>query len=115
MVSGTVKSTVKDFERQPPGRADKNSILDTCVYNVGFSDGEVAELGANIIAECMYAQCDIEGNQYRIMDHKKDGQAVSKHDQEVTSDGKIYKQKTTRGWQLCIEWKAKFTSWKRTK
>ena len=34
-----------------------------------FSDDENAELGANIIAECMYAQCDIEGNQYRLIDH----------------------------------------------
>ena len=117
MVSGTVKSRVKDFEGQPIGKADKNPILDTRVYNVEFSDGEVVELGANIIADCMYAQCDIEGDQYRlidhIVDHRKDGQAVSKHDQEVTSGGKTYKQKTTRGWQLCIEWKDKSTSWER--
>ena len=63
MVSGTAKSRVKDFEGQHIGKVDKNPILDTRVYNVEFSDGEVAELGANIIAECMYAQCDIEGNQ----------------------------------------------------
>ena len=56
MVSGTVMSRVKNFEGQHIGMADKNPILDTRVYNVEFSDGEVAELGANIIAECMYAQ-----------------------------------------------------------
>ena len=28
-------------------------------------------------------------------------------------NGKSYKQKTTRGWQLCIEWKDKSTSWER--
>ena len=55
MASGTVKSRVKDFEGQPIGKADKNPILDTSVYNVEFSDGENAELGANINAECMYA------------------------------------------------------------
>ena len=69
MVSGNVKSRVKDFQGQPTGKADKNPILDTRVYNVEFSDGENAELGADIIAECMYAECDIEGNQYRLMDH----------------------------------------------
>ena len=63
MVSGTVKSRVKDLEGQLIGKADKNLILDTRVYNVAFPDDEVAELGANIISECMYAQCDIEGNQ----------------------------------------------------
>ena len=107
MVSGTVKSRVKGFEGQPIGEADKNPIVDTRVCIVEFSDGEVAELGANIIAEYMYAQCDIEGNQYRlidhIVDHRKDGQAVSKDNQEITLNGNTYKQKTTRGWQLCIE------------
>ena len=82
MVSGTVMSRVKDFERQPIGNADKNPILDTRVYNVEFSDGENAHLGANIIAECMYAQCDIEGNQHSLMDHildhRKDNNVVAK-------------------------------------
>ena len=44
MVSGTVKSRVKHFEGQPIGKADKNPILDTRVYNVQFSDGENTEL-----------------------------------------------------------------------
>ena len=74
-------------------------------------------MGANIIAECMYAQCDIEGNQYRLMDfivdHRKDNKAVCKDNQHATSNGKPYKQKTTRGWQLCIEQKDKSTSWER--
>ena len=109
MVSGTVKTSVKDFEGQLTGKADKNPILDTRVYNVEFSDGENAELGANIIMEWMYAQCDIEGSKYRLMDHiiahKKDINAVSKDNQNVTVNGKSYKQKTKRGWQLCIEWK----------
>ena len=48
MVSGTVKSRVNNFEGWPIGKADKNPILDTRVYNVKFSDGENAELGVNI-------------------------------------------------------------------
>ena len=38
---------------------------------------------------------------------------VSKGNQNVTVNGKSYKQKTTRGWKLCIEWKDKSTSWER--
>ena len=45
MVSGTVMSRGKDFVGQPIGKADKNPILNTRVYNVEFSDGENAELG----------------------------------------------------------------------
>ena len=35
-------SGVKDFEGHPIGKADKNPILDTSVYNVEYSDGENA-------------------------------------------------------------------------
>ena len=117
MVSGTVMSRVKDFVGQPIGKAHKNPFLDTRVYNVEFSDGENAELGANIIAECMYAQCNIKHNQYRLMDHivdqRKDNMVVCKDNQNVTVNGKSYKQKMTRGKQLCIEWKDKSTSLER--
>ena len=82
MISGMVKSRVKDFEGQPNGKADKNPILNTRVYNVEFSDGENEKLGASIIAGYMYVQCDIEGNQYRLMDHivahRKDNNVVCK-------------------------------------
>ena len=117
MVCGTVKSRVKDFKGQPIGRTGENPILDTRIYNVEISDGENAELRDNVIAECMYAQCDIEGKQYRLMDHivdhRKDNKVVCKDNQDVTLNGKNYKQKTTRGWQLCLEWKEKSTSWER--
>ena len=38
---------------------------------------------------------------------------VCKENQDVTANGKTYKQKKTRGQQLCIEWKDKSTSWER--
>ena len=101
----------------PLGKADKNPILDTRVYNIEFSDGENAKLRASIITECMYAQCDIEGNQCRLMDHivdhRKDNNVVYKDNQDVTVNGKGYRKKATRGWQLCIEWKDKSTTWGR--
>ena len=48
-----------------------------------------------------------------FVDHRKDGQVVSKDNQEITLNGKTNNQKTTRGWQLCMEWKDKSTSWER--
>ena len=48
-----------------------------------------------------------------IVDHRKDTNVGSKDNQNVTVSGKSYKQKTTRGWQLYIEWKDKSTSWER--
>ena len=90
-------SRVKDFEEEPIGKADNNPILDTRVRHVEFSDGENAELGANTIEESMYAQCDIEGNHCRLMNHIvdlwKDNDADSKENKIVTVDGKSYIQK----------------------
>ena len=61
------------------------------VYKVEFSDGKEVELGANIIAECMYTQYDIEGNQYRlidpIVDYKTSNNVVSKDNQTFILNG----------------------------
>ena len=46
------------------------------MYEVEFVDGSRTEFGANAIAENMYAQCDVDGNQFQLMDciinHRKD-------------------------------------------
>jgi hypothetical protein len=42
------------------GRANANSVLDTRTYEIDFLDGRSDEYTANVIAENMYAQCDIE-------------------------------------------------------
>ena len=41
------------------GRSKQNPILDKCFYKVESPGGEVTELAANIIAQLMYAQCDV--------------------------------------------------------
>ena len=84
MVSGTMKSQVKDHEGDPIGIANCNPILDTRVYEVEFTDGGQVELGGNVIEECMYAQCDVEGKRICLMeaiaDNKMTDAAVQKED-----------------------------------
>jgi hypothetical protein len=57
----------------------------------------------------MYAQCDTEGNQFKIMDciidHKKDGHALERADMYIKHESNKQVRKTTKGWQLCVEWK----------
>jgi hypothetical protein len=52
-------------------------MLDTRTYEIEFPYGRGDEYNVNVIAENMYAQCDIVGKQYNIMegiiDHKTDG------------------------------------------
>ncbi len=117
MTTGKVKRRKRDIDGNIKGTAHQNPILDTRTYEVEFPDGEVAEYAANAIAENMYAQCDLEGNQYLIMDsivdHKTDGHAVAFADRYVEVKGKKHLKKTTKGWHLCIKWKDGTTSWER--
>ena len=61
-------------------KSHSNPILDTIIYDVDFPDGTEKEFAANIIAQNMYSQCYVDGNQYLLMEgivyHKKDQTAV---------------------------------------
>jgi hypothetical protein len=65
----------------------------------------------------MYAQCDIEGRQYNLMegivDHKTDGHAVEPSDMNIKHGRNKKVRKTTKGWNLCVAWKDGTTSWER--
>ena len=97
------------------GRANKNSILDTREYVVKFEDGEEAALATNTIAQCMYAQCDPDGNQYvmfdSIVDFRRSTTALCYADQRVVNkDDHNFMRRLTAGWQLCIQLKDGSTS-----
>ena len=49
--------------------AYNNPILDKNIYHVEFDDGDIMELTANAITELMYSQCDIDGNQFLLLDN----------------------------------------------
>ena len=59
MTRGQVICQKHDADGNPVGRSNKNSILDTHLYEVEFPGEDMTELAANIIAESIYAQCDI--------------------------------------------------------
>jgi hypothetical protein len=97
------------------GRANANPMLDTRNYEIQFPDGRSDEYTANVIAENMYDQCDIEGSQFNLMegiiDHKTDGHAVSLADMYIKHGSNKKVRKTTKGWYLCVEWKDGTISW----
>jgi len=77
-------------------------------YAVEFSDGEATVYSANIIAQILFAQCDMEGNQFLLMpalvvDHKKDGHAVEIADGFVHRGSNRHRRITAKGWQLCVK------------
>ena len=116
--TGTVIGRKREHDGSIKGTANSNPILDTRTYEVQFPGGKVAEYSANVIAENMYAQCDLEGNQYLLMeaivDHRKDDDiAVSRENMYIQAGSNKNLRKTTKGWDLCVEWKDGSTTWER--
>ena len=89
--------------------ANTNPILDTRTYDVDFPNGNITEYSTNVIAENMFAQCNMEGNQFVLMaafvDHKKDSRAVEVAYRFIQKGSNRLRQVITKGWQLCVEWK----------
>ena len=117
MTTGKVKRRKRDTDGNIKGTKHRNPILDTRTYEVEFPGGEVAEYAANVIAENMWAQCDLEGQQHLLMDSivdfKTDGHAVKFADRYIVIRGKRHLRQTTKGWHLCVKWKDGTTSWER--
>jgi hypothetical protein len=108
----------RDAEGRPVGRSNTNPILDTRVYEVEFPDGTINEYAANILAEALYAQVDVDGNCYlllkEIIDHKKDSTALSKDEYSTWNphgSRNPSRKYTTKGWQLQCHWADGSTSW----
>jgi hypothetical protein len=112
--SGKVVRCKRDLDGTVRGRANAKSMLDTSTYEIEIHDGHSDEYTANVIAESMYAQCDIEGRQYNLMegivDHKTDGHAVEPADMYIKHGSNKKVRKTTKVWNLCVEWKDGTTS-----
>ena len=101
MLSAKVRGRKRASDGTFSGKANSNPILDTRIYEVEFSDGQTAELAANVIAQSMYAMCDTEGNQYLllegIVDHRKDDSAVERADMYVQRGSNRAAQENHKG------------------
>ena len=94
-------------------RSSKNPILDIHLYEMEFLGG-ITELTENIIAELMYAQCDIDGNEYLLLkgfiNHRKNCSALNVEDQRTVVKKWDTLRKSTVGWDICYKWKDGSTS-----
>ena len=65
----------------------------------------------------MYAQCDVDGNEYLLLDSfvdvQKDHTAISLDEQKSVHNGREYMRRTTIGWHVCCQWKDGSTSWEK--
>ena len=98
------------------GVRNNNPLLDSREYEVKCPDGATDTFTANLIAKNMMSQVDAEGNSYSILsaiiDHRSDGNTLSKDDAYIsTKTGKPKLRQTTPGWHLQVEWKDGTISW----
>ena len=80
------------------------------MYEIEYLDGTIEAISANIIAENLLSQVDEEGNRQLLMneiiDHRTNDDALQiGNDYYRTSTGTKRRKVTTRGWELCVEWK----------
>jgi hypothetical protein len=77
------------------------------------------EVTANKNAKCMYAQCDLGGNQYVLfdcfVDLNKSLTAISLTDQNTIVKGRPSKDCNTYGWKICCQWKDGSMTWESLK
>ena len=97
----------KDGNGDVAGSYDHNPFLNTLTYDVEFSDGEIKECLARVIAENMRSQVDEDGCNIQkldsIVDDRKDINAVDKSDMRLrTKSGQQRLRHTTSGWSLLI-------------
>jgi Reverse transcriptase (RNA-dependent DNA polymerase) len=113
-VSGRVIGRKRDQDGNLIGKSNRNTLLDTSLYDVQFEDGHVEAFSANVIAENLYEQMDSEGKSHRmideIIDHKKMADAINTHE-AYKVDGK--KRNTTKGWKICVPWRDGSMTWER--
>ena len=112
---GTVKQRSRDHDGRLIGKSNDNPLLATALYDIEFMDGVTEAYAANTIAEGIFAQVDDEGRRHLIfdgiIDHRKTQEAITGTQAKVNVRGKWHHRRTTKGWQLCVQWKDGTTSW----
>jgi hypothetical protein len=104
---GKVLRRKRELDGTVRGRANANPMLDTSNYEIELPDGRSVEYTANVIAENMYAQYDIEGRQFNliegIIDHRTDGHAIAPVEMYIKHGSNKKVRKTTKVWHLCVQ------------
>ena len=102
----------RPIRKKAPGQL----MLDTRMYEVEFPNGLTEAVMVNLIAENLYSQVDVEGHTFsvikEIVDHHKDGHALSKDDGYLWMKlGQKRLKWMTRGWDLLCELGGQTTTW----
>ncbi len=97
----TIVSCKCNAEGNIIGCAHDNPILNSCVYDIEFSDSKVTTLDANAIAKAVYTLCDPDGNEYIVLDELIDinhtDYALKLDQQKIMANSATCQWKSTKG------------------
>ena len=91
--------------------------MNSITYEVEFSDVQVKEYSANLIAENILTQVDLDGYSMTLMEgiidyQKDDSIMVAKQEKYITIKSRQRRlRRTTSGWHLLIKWRDGTESW----
>ena len=115
-----VTKRLKDKDRLPIGTASENPILDIRMYEVEYANGYKTAMAANAITSNLFAQVDQDGQRFvlfdEIIDHRTDGTEIKEEDAFIhMANGNKQRRETTKGWEVCIQWKDGSSTWNQVK
>ena len=109
MQRGKVLRKAVNSQGETVGKHDANLLISTLSYDIKFDDGEIQQVGANIIAQNLYSQIDGFRNAYTIiegiLDHDNDSSEIKKDNSATTTLSSAKRRlKSTHGWKLKVLW-----------
>ena len=116
LLHARVKRRAVDSDGKPLGVGSSKPITDTRLYEIEYIDGSAEVVPANVIAENILSQVDEEGNRQlmldEIIDHRSDKSVIPIYQAFYTTPtGRSTRRRTTKGWELCVQWKDGSSHW----
>ena len=105
-----------DSDGKVIGNYNELLVLNTMLYDVQFPDGSIKPYSANLIAENILMQADIDRLHHQlfegILDHSKDKQGIENKDKYfLTKRGRQSMRQTTVGWKFKVKCRYGTTTW----
>ena len=98
----------------------ENPILDTRMYGVKYADGYKTAMTAKKTASNLFSQVEQYGKRFLLFDTIIDSRTDNTQTKERgyfihMSNGKKRSRETTKGWEVCIQWKDGSSNWNQVK
>ena len=80
------------------------------MYEVEYKDGNKIAMASNAIASNLFEKVDQDGQRFVLFDEiiewRTDGSQIKLEDAFIhISNGNKRRRETTKGWEVCIQWK----------